>query len=589
MIKEMAFGVSDRCHMVEASRVSEWHYLPRDTFTSLYDYDEYVKEYVQKHKSIAGFDGLIYIPDEFILDVDGANTEQARQSTIGLIILLKDLLVPYNIYFSGTGFHIGIPATAFRWKPDKNLHLKVKAALKAAGIFEYADPAVTDKTRIIRLNNTLNSKGKLWKILITEAMLHDSTEVIKKKAFSPNKEAQPMDLECSPVFDVLKQVSPKVTDKPKQVSFGRAPDPVNYPCIQTMAEGATSGSRHQIALRLAAHYRWLYPEKVVRDLMEIWRQQVDQPDQRFTTAEMGSIVENCYSGHNGTGYRYGCNDEIMDKFCKNTCKLFKAKKSQSVMKAEAMDKVLFDFYTKDNNAINLGGLYGQNFPIYPGEVIILQAPPKSMKTMLLQNWVNSLKRRTYFMEMEMSPRQIWTRFVQIEKGWTEDQLAEHYKAMRNGIAQDFEWLTMDYSSCYPAELEKRIYMLPEKPEIIVVDHMGLLRSRQRDNNMKVEEASQALMELAVQNNMIVFAVSEITKTAYAEGMNLASAKGSFRIAYNANKVISLNSIKGLDGKIQQLHVRSEANREKEILNVRLWVNGVRITGQEANAYETKLL
>ena len=89
MIKEMAFGVSDRCHMVEASRVSEWHYLPRDTFTSLYDYDEYVKEYVQKHKSIAGFDGLIYIPDEFILDVDGANTEQARQATIGLIILLK--------------------------------------------------------------------------------------------------------------------------------------------------------------------------------------------------------------------------------------------------------------------------------------------------------------------------------------------------------------------------------------------------------------------------------------------------------------------------------------------------------------------
>ena len=193
------------------------------------------------------------------------------------------------------------------------------------------------------------------------------------------------------------------------------------------------------------------------------------------------------------------------------------------------------------------------------------------------------------MEMEMSPRQIWTRFVQIEKGWTEEQLAEHYTAMRNGIAQDFEWLTMDYSSCYPAELEKRMYKLPEKPEIIVVDHMGLLRSRQRDNNMKVEEASQALMELAVQNNMIVFAVSEITKQAYAEGMNLASAKGSFRIAYNANKVISLNAIKGLDGKIQQLHVKSEANREKEILNVRLWVNGVRITGQESNAYETKLV
>lgn len=185
----------------------------------------------------------------------------------------------------------------------------------------------------------------------------------------------------------------------------------------------------------------------------------------------------------------------------------------------------------------------------------------------------------------MSPRQIWSRFVQIQQGWNEEQLIEHYKTMRNGIAKDFDWLIMDYSSCYPQELQKRISMLPEKPEIVVVDHMGLLRSKKQDNNMKVEEASQALMELAVQNNIIVFAVSEITKTAFHEGMNLASSKGSFRIAYNANKVLSLNPIKGFDGKIQQLHIKSEANREKETLNVKLWVNGVKIAGQETSAYE----
>ena len=41
----------------------------------------------------------------------------------------------------------------------------------------------------------------------------------------------------------------------------------------------------------------------------------------------------------------------------------------------------------------------------------------------------------------------------------------------------------------------------------------------------------------------------------------------------------------MDGKIQQLHIKSEANREKETLNVKLWVNGVKITGQETQAYE----
>ncbi len=120
-------------------------------------------------------------------------------------------------------------------------------------------------------------------------------------------------------------------------------------------------------------------------------------------------------------------------------------------------------------------------------------------------------------------------------------------------------------------------MLPRKPEIVVIDHMGLLRSQKADNNMKVEEASQALMELAVQNNIIVFAVSEITKTAFAEGMNIASAKGSFRIAYNANKVLSLTPFKDENNLIKALRVESTANREKEHLDVNLSVKGAKIS------------
>ena len=59
------------------------------------------------------------------------------------------------------------------------------------------------------------------------------------------------------------------------------------------------------------------------------------------------------------------------------------------MDAKSMEKELVEFLTRDLDPINIGKLYGQDFPIYPGEVVILQAPPKSMKTMLLQNWVNS--------------------------------------------------------------------------------------------------------------------------------------------------------------------------------------------------------
>ena len=97
------------------------------------------------------------MPYEFILDVDGTDTVKARNKLAKLLKLLETLKVPSKVYFSGTGFHVGIPNSAFRWKPSKDLHLKVKDALLTAGIFEYADPSVTDKTRIIRVANTRNT------------------------------------------------------------------------------------------------------------------------------------------------------------------------------------------------------------------------------------------------------------------------------------------------------------------------------------------------------------------------------------------------------------------------------------------------
>ena len=111
------------------------------------------------------------------------------------------------------------------------------------------------------------------------------------------------------------------------------------------------------------------------------------------------------------------------------------------------------------------------------------------------------------------------------------------------------------------------------PEIVVIDHMGLFKSKQRDPNMKTEEASQAMMELAVKHNIIVFSVSEITKSAFHEGnMNIASAKGSFRTAYNTNKLLSVIPSKSRKtGLIEMLRVRCEANREREHFDVNLHV------------------
>jgi hypothetical protein len=89
MIKEVAFGIANRHHFMQESDLSRWKGTT-DTYTSLYSYDDYVKEYFNKKKTLAGFDGKIYMPKEFYFDVDGDSSERARQLTIGLCEYLKE-------------------------------------------------------------------------------------------------------------------------------------------------------------------------------------------------------------------------------------------------------------------------------------------------------------------------------------------------------------------------------------------------------------------------------------------------------------------------------------------------------------------
>tara|TARA_R100001594_G_scaffold38918_4_gene70422 strand:+ start:3769 stop:5562 length:1794 start_codon:yes stop_codon:yes gene_type:complete len=571
MIKEMAFSLSNRFNFVESSQVPQWYGTNKDTFMSLYDYDEYVKSFVKSNKKLSGFDGKIYIPAEFLLDIDGTDVDDARQKTIGLTLVLHDLMIPYNVYFSGTGFHLGIPQEAFLWQGARDLHLKVKDALTEKGIFEFADPSVTDKTRIIRLLNTRNSKSNLYKVHITQQELHLHPEEIIQLAKKP-REIEVKILECNPVFDVTIRKKEAIKIQLKKPLQGEQPDLHQYPCIQAMMGNVNPGSRHAVALRISAHLRWRYPKPIVDIVMDHWRKTVDK-DGDFPAKEMDRLVDSTYNGHGGQGNRYGCNDAIMDKYCQSTCKLFKAKKNQNALDSTAMEKLLMEFIQSDIEPIDIGALYGKKFPIYPGEVVIVQGPPKSMKTMLLQNWLNGLKKETYFLEMEMSPRQMMLRFAMMETGMSEEEVTDSY---RQGVSMNdkFKWLTIDFNPCRSFELSKRIDMQPTKPEIVVVDHMGLFHSAHKDNNMKVEEASQALMELAIQKNLVVFAVSEIGKESFREGQNIASTRGSFRVAYNANKIIGVTGRKNEDGLLKHVDVMTIANRERESLNMRFDVDNV---------------
>ena len=194
---------------------------------------------------------------------------------------------------------------------------------------------------------------------------------------------------------------------------------------------------------------------------------------------------------------------------------------------EDMEQSAINFYASGIKPLQLGSLYNTEFPIYPGELVVIQAPPKSMETMLVHNWINAFKKPTYFLEMEMSPRQMYIRHRQIRDRMSYDQVEEALRAGK-GSEKD-EWLMLDYKPCHPFELDKRLSVMHFKPEVVVVDHIGLMESNNKDMNGKMEEIMASIKDLAIRNNIVVFAISEMTK----ESMNarngvpaIAAARGS---------------------------------------------------------------
>ena len=67
-----------------------------------------------------------------------------------------------------------------------------------------------------------------------------------------------------------------------------------------------------------------------------------------------------------------------------------------------------------------------------------------------------------------------------------------------------------------------------------------------------------------------------------EGLGISSSRGSFRIAYNASKILSLSTSKGIDGNINSITVKTSANRERGSLDVCLRLDGIKIEGLADN-------
>lgn len=338
-----------------------------ECYTTYFLYPEKIKEHAKitcntctRTCSVSGYNGpayACYLP----IDIDSKDLQRAHQTAKHLVKFMLNEYVSDGkailAYFSGSsGFHLMIDTRTFgEITPSKNIHvtfsiLRERLAGRSGVDRNSIDLSIKDKLRLWRLPNTVNRKSGLYKIQLTLKDLFTlDTGEITEKAVKPqpilytdqtgliplscciktNRKAE--DLYAEALEATKKRVKRPVTVKkiPTEGSFD-----INGTFCKAEQIMATNhiqeGLRNNTTTRLVSKIkRKGFSRETAVDFIREWNSkcEVNLPE-----LELLSIIRSVYSKNRS--YSYGCNDDILQKFCpyknRNYCRDYRIYKITSI-------------------------------------------------------------------------------------------------------------------------------------------------------------------------------------------------------------------------------------------------------------------
>lgn len=523
--------------------------VPRTTeaYRSLYLYDEEIVQHMSIRKSVRGYRGKYYI-DRIVMDVDRRSDtdeltlQRARNLVLKLLVEPWDIpLASIGIYFSGTGYHISIP-DIFGIEPSNTLPQVLSATMNHH--FPDIDDIYKNQTRLLRVANTINPKSKLFKRRISYNTL------MNKTAKEIHLYASSLDVQEGYSTDRLLNVAPTYDDRiieppvrlvavrngsaevgEAQRSFSRW-----VTCMQKVYEqGEVVGERHQAVLRMASAWRRSGVHQLAATrALTAWASSLND-------YEVQSTVHDVYA----KGYRYGCDDEFMKRYCDPNC-VFYARKNYVVEArgAEEMSKRLTAYaqMVKDGFGLKLHEWLGTPFPftVYPGEVLVLFGDTGIGKSTLLMNIAVAHKElRWLWLSLENVEALTFRRMAQIELGLTKEQALEMALAGTlpldglghiNVVSTD---INIDQLPHLVAEHDAHIVVVDTLDGLGITDFRG-------DLNARIEELGRMLPGVAQRCNTIFIIVHHISKDAARQlQLTVHSSKGGSSVEQKADIVIGV--------------------------------------------------
>ena len=537
-------------------------------YRSYYTFDADLPVHFDNFKTIKNYKGKYYL-DRIILDIDKHENsdDYVLERTRDLVQrMIEELEIPTSYilpWFSGNGYHVQLP-DIFGFESSRYLPATVKETLQR--YFPESDN-IFDGARLIRVGYTMNDKSGLYKIpLQVNELMQLTWQEIHNLAKSNDKAIIINNNEVITMFD------PVYPTKSKNEDYGSANTTKTdvssiAPCVQKMyGEGPVNGVRHTNMLRMISYYRRHgLPQEAIKSVLFDWA-----PD--MNKNEINALTGSAFAG----GYRYGCHDKIMDKYCDPKCIYYPSKAkgndpliavlSAADMERRYVERIRANLYDHGFNLRDFYPSIKQDYWFLPNELNILMGDTGLGKTSLMQNIILKTKLKTLWLSLELDEFLMYRRFAQIVKSKTSKEVDDHYMESSNSWSKD-----LDFIKCLtlPPTIESIKHLIAEiEPMILVIDTIDGIKSNQyvNDSMVKIDMVIQGLREIVASQNVIVFGISHITKAGSREGvLNVHSAKHSSSIAQKADKVMAIEGIMGE----QIREFRSLKSRDAENFSIRL--------------------
>ena len=497
----------------------------------------------------------------------------------------------YNVYFSGTGYHIIISGESFNFpKGTKDLPFIVKETMN--NLFSDVDLSVYNRTSIYRCENTLNQKSNLYKIQLE----HREVQELNSNDILALAKSQRI-LDSKSIWGDSELEKYIITEVPKIRVMDSNVEPRNIvPCVQKMYKiGPQEGSRNNTMMRIASHFfRHGIPSAAAKAALLEWN------SGQLRSDIIIKKVEDTYRG----GYKYGCKDVLMAKYCQTNCIHYKRKdylidvKNSEELQSELAARLETDFSGRTIDLAKLWGVEDKDATVYPGELVTIFGSTGANKTALAQNIVlgynadsdqivkeNQIP--TLFLSLELSGFVMHRRNLQIVSGTNKDSVMSNYKKLYEYHKEELSHIIMQSISPTIPQIQEKVKTL--QPKCVVIDYIDLVDVpfNKKGEYEKLNYISHSLSNMAVNEDIIVIQISQVSRD-YSRNqiMDLYAAKGSGAIENASRKVIGITGSSDSSDK----KVSIFKNSDGDLFDAKLeWTPSFRLKRKREESYESRTM